>query len=649
MRAILVVVVVICALSASAMALSYEVSVQEMYRHGQYWPPSPIEFGAVKPFESVVFKACIAHHHSAYNGLMFTLLMNGNKTFEKYWDRWAVGECTGPEFEVKLGSFTHRYTLADNFTWGGYLGSYSWGFAYFEVRLKPLKFYGAIQRDAEAVDLTDSLGFEDVSDMTDAAPKGTNAFRVSSPSRDLFVYFDDETGETNNLTSDKGAHVMVCPDTNNNNICDRNEPDATDCWDKANGDWYRGYCCGTNYTEGFVKSVPINITIESVPQSFGTPARSITVVNNVSINAVCGKTSEGDWKWAPLDEVGEIVDLLGYPEASVVSDGTKLYSCGNQIESYSVPNDVYELCLKTERQRVCTPTFLGQSCSYQDVCVQKAYPWRSTLTINSPATNPFGDFLYVNAGSSRHMYSCNDGVVYECSGRTGPFSTNNGVEMGATNPSFTDEILYCASDGDWTTDLDIKDNESCNAAGFTWTGTYCCSEADDDAETYNDPAYPNAIAGCWKKNPVKSGEFAVDGRILNYKGQFFGCNITDSAYLALKDYHEPAEWVVNNSISFCGAVLMDARYGDFPHAVCQPNGLWKFTDELAGTIYKTIKWDSSIAPSGIKVGGCCAYDQCWNGARCVPLGSYYRVLDQGFVCKLAPESHQEIPPPPQQQ
>jgi len=628
----LVVVIVIFALSAAAIALPYEVSIQEVYHSGRGWPPSPIEFGVTKNFSSVVFKPCIAHHHSAYNGLTFTLFSNGNRTFEKYWGRYTVGECPAPEFESPLDN-----TAADNFTWSGYIGSRSWGFYYFEVRLAPVKKYGAMDRNADPVD------FGDVSDLTDAAPV-SNAFRISSSSPNVLAYFEDETGEMNDITFDKDARAMVCADTDNNKICDINEPSARACWDNG-GDWYRGYCCGFNFTEGFVKSVPINISTFCAETGWGGECRrSITVVENLSINAICGKTSEGKWRWAPLGEPGEIIDLLGWPNASVVSDGERIYSCGNQIGSYTVPDDVYEVCLKTERQRVCIEYY---SCSYQDVCVSKVYLWRRNQTISSPATSAFGRFINVSVGSVNHEYSCKDKVVYECSGKTSAFSTNNGVEMGATNPSFTDEILYCASDGDWTADLDTKDRDSCEAAGFSWTGSLCCSEADDTAESYNDLLYPNATGGCWKKIPIPSGEFAVDGRIINYKGQFFGCNITDSAYLAIKDYHSPTKWLVNNSISFCGAVLLNARYGDLPHAVCQPNGFWKFTSEPGGTIYKKIKWEG-LAPPGIKVGGCCAYDQCWNGIRCVPLGSYYRVLDEGFVCKLPSEAYQEIPLPPQQ-
>jgi len=51
---------------------------------------------------------------------------------------------------------------------------------------------------------------------------------------------------------------------------------------------------------------------------------------------------------------------------------------------------------------------------------------------------------------------------------------------------------YCAADGEWTTDLDIKDESSCNKAGFVWTGNFCCSEDDDFNEYYNDHDTPPA-------------------------------------------------------------------------------------------------------------------------------------------------------------
>lgn len=60
-------------------------------------------------------------------------------------------------------------------------------------------------------------------------------------------------------------------------------------------------------------------------------------------------------------------------------------------------------------------------------------------------------------------------------------------------PNTTVANQYCAADGDWTTDLDIKDLSSCNKAGFHWTGTKCCSEMDDiPTEYYNEQDSPRA-------------------------------------------------------------------------------------------------------------------------------------------------------------
>ncbi len=60
-------------------------------------------------------------------------------------------------------------------------------------------------------------------------------------------------------------------------------------------------------------------------------------------------------------------------------------------------------------------------------------------------------------------------------------------------PSTTVANQYCAADGDWTADLDIKDLSSCNKAGFHWTGTMCCSEMDDiPTEYYNEHDSPRA-------------------------------------------------------------------------------------------------------------------------------------------------------------
>ncbi len=200
-----------------------------------------------------------------------------------------------------------------------------------------------------------------------------------------------------------------------------------------------------------------------------------------------------------------------------------------------------------------------------------------------------------------------------------------------TGAQYGSKPLYCASDGTWTEDLDSKDKESCEAAGFKWTGSKCCSEADDLNEYYNDPA-SNAIGACWDKGHIATGEFSVPDRVISYRGKFTGCQLADSTFLTLKDSHTNA-LLVENSVAQCGAVLNNARAGGMPHAVCR-GGKWEFTEELLGTMNKSIAWVGLVDPTKISITGCCAFDQCWNGTRCQPVGGSYRIGDAGFMCKL---------------
>lgn len=302
-------------------------------------------------------------------------------------------------------------------------------------------------------------------------------------------------------------------------------------------------------------------------------------------------------------------------------------------------------------------------------------------------------------------------------------------------PGVSGKTVYCASDADWTEDLDAKDATSCTAAGLTHTGSKCCGEADDASEYYNEKAgnvnvsrfiaesskaviegnsiilrengsfvrvqgpasfyleeyserpltpgvfekcstlkgpetktlnfgqtfialnrepltdpsglgceghvvnlsfeTPVVIGGCWNKQPVRSGEFAIPDKVINYNGSFYGCKLTDNVLLQLQDTHSK-QVLIDNSVRDCGYVLMDARPGqDLPHAVCRPNGRWEFTNEPGGPYNKSIAWEELFEGAlEVATTGCCAFDQCWNGSRCQPLNSLYKIGDAGFLCTL---------------
>ncbi len=295
---------------------------------------------------------------------------------------------------------------------------------------------------------------------------------------------------------------------------------------------------------------------------------------------------------------------------------------------------------------------------------------------------------------------------------------------------------YCASDGDWTQDLDIKDEDSCNLSGFSWTGSRCCNEPEDSDEFYNDadkdaekfagkvvvksqnasvtdymiqmsgndfvtlrgplnlrvvakseilefgqytecdvaldvneiiregeqktfantepsPPFPQdsgctlrntyiysepilAKGGCWNKTFVSTGEFLViDGitnyGVLNYRGQFSGCNVTNQSLLSVNDIFSQAQLI--NNYRPCGIPLINATQST--HSVCQPKGVWTFTQNEGATILKRIKWDITDVNISIIESGCCASTECWNGTGCQPLGTIYRAGEKGFGCRMA--------------
>jgi hypothetical protein len=106
-----------------------------------------------------------------------------------------------------------------------------------------------------------------------------------------------------------------------------------------------------------------------------------------------------------------------------------------------------------------------------------------------------------------------------------------------TTPS-TYDIYYCATDPanngqyGWTTNLDNMGSTSCRAYDHRYTGTYCCSEADDEQETYNDEGGNGA---CLRGDYEPNGKLLQDNTILVHNGQFHGCQVTNATFQQLDD------------------------------------------------------------------------------------------------------------------
>lgn len=182
------------------------------------------------------------------------------------------------------------------------------------------------------------------------------------------------------------------------------------------------------------------------------------------------------------------------------------------------------------------------------------------------------------------------------------------------------KTYYCRSDGKFVNDLDTPDSQigdtvlnsknqrTCSAAGFTWTGTKCCSEADDINEYYNDP---DGTGGCWNKKPVISINFVDEpnNSIVNFKGAFHHCRscCTISVYdtMELLDSHTGGPLLEVDE--YCSNDPENNYYCSFAGKWLPTNGADK--THLA---YAPIQMQNAE-----KTADCCANDECWNGDTCV--------------------------------
>lgn len=164
---------------------------------------------------------------------------------------------------------------------------------------------------------------------------------------------------------------------------------------------------------------------------------------------------------------------------------------------------------------------------------------------------------------------------------------------------------YCASDRTFTQDLDSKDQESCNKANHTWTGSKCCSEDDDILEYYNDPS---GIGGCWNKTAILSGSFVKNTKnIVNANGNFLGCNILDAGLLQIKDSHKNYNLINNTLLCF---------QDDYKFYLCNEDNEWVFSNGKDRSKLSPIL--PSLSSTQEKQFACCSQTECWNGSICVP-------------------------------
>ena len=242
--------------------------------------------------------------------------------------------------------------------------------------------------------------------------------------------------------------------------------------------------------------------------------------------------------------------------------------------------------------------------------------WLETSNGGKGNTNQGGNYLS-NPYEVDSGYLCSNGTIAECCGDSSCNSLVGGTAYGGvrktTGASFnlTNSIYYCADDLNWTTDLDIKSQNSCEKAGFTSTGSKCCSEADDPEEYYNDN-----VSGCWNSSAVLSGNFPRNASdVVNYNGTFYGCNlnatnyIDDNQYLLnIGDTHT-GDPLINNT-GYCHT-LADGYY------YCAYTEKWTVGGEAQMKL-SVVPWnETNTTNTTWREAGCCGTDKCFNGTACI--------------------------------
>ncbi|MFC1768431.1 hypothetical protein ACFLZX_01580 [Nanoarchaeota archaeon] len=229
----------------------------------------------------------------------------------------------------------------------------------------------------------------------------------------------------------------------------------------------------------------------------------------------------------------------------------------------------------------------------------------------------------------KHDYMCVMGEVIECCGL---LQCNSGGSAGtqkiAGEPHRVGNVTYyCSSEGEWVTDLD-GDPGTCNVSSdnqgypLVWTGRYCCSEAEDYPEYYNDEG--SSLGACWKSSfirnglPVEYGGIGL-GHTLVSNGEFQGCKVTatnyitdNDHYLNITDSHTGEQLVTDHN--YCTKLVMGIGNGTFgwlsTDIYCSYTEEWKaLYNFVTRPSLSTIGWQDN----NTQVAECCPADRCWMG------------------------------------
>ena len=277
----------------------------------------------------------------------------------------------------------------------------------------------------------------------------------------------------------------------------------------------------------------------------------------------------------------------------------------------------------------------GVQCQVRERQVVKDEPgFHGKVFSQNPVSNP-----YNIAGHEYYCFYQDSPKIAECCGGTklNPQGTcNSTLSVSGVKKSYggvrktvgqkvtqslngKDTSLYCTSDFKWRSDLDSSDAFTCTSAGLTWTNHYCCGEADELQEFYNDVGGPGI---CFNNTFKKNGTFMFGKNLYITNGTAQGCaigrdnyNATNNWLLSLRDYPDSNEnlnanvskpLLVNDN-DWCAQVASKKYFCSFKE---------KWVSGENRTQLSTVPVSWPVPPTAQR-SECCKELECWNTTACV--------------------------------
>ena len=297
------------------------------------------------------------------------------------------------------------------------------------------------------------------------------------------------------------------------------------------------------------------------------------------------------------DEIGKI-QSSACGNINVATDGTNWYRCGSFDSSVSAAT--------------------------------------ANVEFNSLSTALFND------GVVQHEIICEqtNNVMYECvNSSTEPklYSTNTVKNIGQSVKNISSEssaatTYYCTEKNNWRKDLDDPDYAiTCDAAGFDWTGSMCCSEQEDANEFYNDPIFDIGLitspGACWNSTYVREGLYPLDEQgaynqeVLVINGTFLACDTTEYQYLINEKFGINPQLVENKPVCTLEKDLnLETKFfcniqsGIWEELISIPTDHGIPDTQLIDEMHVS---DSEPVEPGAGSQACCPAGDCWNGSVCV--------------------------------